>query len=235
MVICLKNSDIVRSANYLNWILNSVEKFNNLYNEKSFIETLTDKEDLNNISLLVDFAEYIKQLSGVCLPIQSVEPIKLNDDSLMYQFYYNSHYFDLILNYNLGYSVNIRFSEKLPDKKNCIFLSNREFELVQYIVVNKDLNMSPGKLSAQVGHVCTICAVKELGNALFIDWYKGSQKKIVLAGHQKDLEKLEQEGYYAVRDNGLTEIPSGSLTAVSLGIQVKEDIMKKVKRFQLYK
>ena len=54
------------SDNYLNWILNSVEKFNNLYNEKSFIETLTDKEDLNNISLLVDFAEYIKQLSGVC-------------------------------------------------------------------------------------------------------------------------------------------------------------------------
>jgi hypothetical protein len=57
VVICLKNSDIVRSANYLNWILNSVEKFNNFYNEKSFIETLTDKEDLNNISLLVDFAE----------------------------------------------------------------------------------------------------------------------------------------------------------------------------------
>lgn len=78
------------SDNYLNWILNSVEKFNNLYNEKSFIETLTDKEDLNNISLLVDFAEYIKQLSGVCLPIQSVEPIKLNDDSLMYQFYYKA-------------------------------------------------------------------------------------------------------------------------------------------------
>ena len=94
--------------------------------------------------------------------------------------------------------------------------------------------MSAGKLAAQVGHACTICAVNELGNALFTEWYKNSQKKIVLAGHQKDLEKLESEGYYAVRDNGLTEIPSGSLTAISLGVNIKEDVLKRVKRFQLY-
>lgn len=120
-------------------------------------------------------------------------------------------------------------------------------ELIQYIVVNKDLNMSPGKIAAQVGHVCTICACHysgissennwggdiEINKEHFSLWYNGEQKKIVLQAHQKDLEKLVAKGFFFVRDAGYTEIPANSLTAVSLGIMTREDAKPFVKRLQL--
>lgn len=108
-----------------------------------------------------------------------------------------------------------------------------EEELVQYIIINKDLGMSPGKIAAQAGHVCTICAVKLGNTSAFKIWYNGSQKKIVLGAHQKDMEKLEADGYFSVRDLGLTEIPQNSLTAISLGIMTKEKAKTIVKRLQL--
>ena len=122
-------------------------------------------------------------------------------------------------------------------------------ELIQYVVVNKDLGMSAGKIAAQVGHVCTICAYhyliednndiwckpKNIDKTKFIHWYNGDQKKIVLEGHQKDLEKLVNQGFIFVRDAGFTEIPEGSLTAVSLGIMTREEAKVITKRFQLLK
>ena len=122
-------------------------------------------------------------------------------------------------------------------------------ELVQYIIVNKDLEMSPGKIAAQVGHVCTICTyqyltlgedktwcqLKNVDKDKFNKWYKGDQKKIVLHAHQKELEKLVDAGFIYIHDNGLTEIPAGSLTVVSLGIMSKEEAKPLVKRFQLLK
>lgn len=122
-------------------------------------------------------------------------------------------------------------------------------ELIQYIVVNKDLCMSSGKIAAQVGHVCTICSEYYLSlgrddgwckpKAIEPDitkyhlWYYDSQKKIILQGHQKDLEKLVTQGFIYIKDNGYTEIPKGSLTAVSLGIMSREEARPFVKRLQL--
>lgn len=120
-------------------------------------------------------------------------------------------------------------------------------ELIQYIIVNKDLNMSPGKIAAQVGHVCTICAchymtngkdttwggTMEINKEKFDKWYQGEQKKIVLAGHQKELEKLVEAGFIFIRDAGYTEIPAGSLTVVSLGITTREEAKIYTKKFQL--
>lgn len=122
-------------------------------------------------------------------------------------------------------------------------------ELIEYIVVNKDLKMSPGKIAAQVGHVCTICAhhyitnLNKDWNNKFLAWFEKDQKKIVLEGHQKDLEKLislnEDRDFsnkvFFIKDNGLTEIPAGSLTAVSLGIMTREEAKPYTKRLQLLK
>lgn len=64
-------------------------------------------------------------------------------------------------------------------------------------------------------------------------WHDGDQKKIVLRGKQKELEKLIGQGWYFIRDNGLTEIPKGSLTVVAYVPEYKSLMQKMVKRFQL--
>lgn len=114
-------------------------------------------------------------------------------------------------------------------------------EIVQYFVVNKELNMSPGKIAAQVAHVATI-STSEIMNPMsknviygvwFYPWLNGNQKKIILKGKQKDLEKLIGEGFFYIKDNGLTEIPPGSLTVVGLPPMLKTDAQQYVKRLQL--
>lgn len=112
--------------------------------------------------------------------------------------------------------------------------------LVMYIIINKDLKMSTGKTAAQASHSVTSYLVNTMTsdnlfekNRLF-EWYSDCQKKIVLGAHQKVMEKLEQnDKFFAVHDNGLTEIPSGSLTAICLGLHTKEEVKDITKRLQL--
>jgi peptidyl-tRNA hydrolase len=112
-------------------------------------------------------------------------------------------------------------------------------ELVQYFIVNKDLNMSIGKIAAQCSHVATIVAIKQYDSVeediskQFKKWYYDNQKKVVLQAHQKDLEKLVEKGFYYIRDNGLTEIQPNSLTCVSLGVMTRTEAKPYVKRLQL--
>lgn len=135
-------------------------------------------------------------------------------------------------------------------------------KLVEYILVNKELNMSVGKIAGQVAHVQTIIDNKvfELDDKIYFlseeildedvmdirfakekelinnyyDWlYSGSQTKIILRAKEKDLLKAIDMGAVYVRDNGLTEIPSGSLTAVGFFPQPKDNLVDFTKKFQL--
>lgn len=110
-------------------------------------------------------------------------------------------------------------------------------ELVQYYVVNKELNMSKGKMSAQVAHGATISAVMLSEQETFQKWYEKDQKKIILQGKEKDLHKILSNVTYSfmVTDNGLTEIPKGSKTVVVLPPMKKSEAQKYVKRLQLFK
>lgn len=131
-------------------------------------------------------------------------------------------------------------------------------EIVQYYVVNSELNMSVGKISAQVGHVATEIATimntrlsyEELTDSgiandpyyvqfnknceIFEKWHEKDQKKIVLRGKQKDLERLMKlDNWFHIRDNGLTEIPPNSLTVVGCLPNYKSVLKDQVKRLQL--
>ena len=125
----------------------------------------------------------------------------------------------------------------LPSEKNQEPDKN---ELIMYIIINKDLKMSIGKTAAQASHSVTSYLINTMTsdnlfekNRLF-EWYSNCQKKIVLGAHQKVMEKLEQNNeFFAIHDNGLTEIPSGSLTAICLGLHTKEEVKDITKRLQL--
>lgn len=135
-------------------------------------------------------------------------------------------------------------------------------KLVEYILVNKELNMGIGKIAGQVAHVQTVIDNKifELDDKIYFlseeildedimdtrfakekelinnyyDWlYSGSQTKIILRAKEKDLLKAIDMGAVYIRDNGLTEIPSGSLTVVGFFPQPKDNLVDFTKKFQL--
>ena len=126
--------------------------------------------------------------------------------------------------------------------------------IVEYILVNKELNMGVGKIAGQVAHVQTIIDNKikhyadhhknPLLPALTPDlvdvlgWYEqwffmGPQTKIILRAKEKDLLKAIEMGAVEVRDKGLTEIAPNSLTAVGFIPQPKSNLVSFTKKFQL--
>lgn len=104
--------------------------------------------------------------------------------------------------------------------------------------------MSKGKISAQVAHsvvnyITDYYATKIYSEEfeIFKTWKLNGQKKIILQAPQKLMEELEASGkYHSIRDNGLTEIPPNSLTAICLGVSTREEFYKgvpKLKRLRL--
>lgn len=132
-----------------------------------------------------------------------------------------------------------------------------EDEIVQYFVVNKDLNMSAGKIAAQVAHIATlttrdltICEEdRHFANSFGytkdeIDWFKKwmykSMTKIVLEAKQSKLENLINNLQYPVKvfyikDEGRTEIEPDSLTCIGFVPMPKSKAKEIVGKLQLLK
>lgn len=116
-------------------------------------------------------------------------------------------------------------------------------EIVQYYVVNQELNMSPGKLAAQIAHAATWMAL-DLASPVsskfpeyhdyFKQWFREGMKKVVLRGRQSDLEQLIQHDFYHIQDSGLTEVPRGALTVVGLPPMPKGMAQGFVKQLKVY-
>nr|WP_262370951.1 aminoacyl-tRNA hydrolase [Rossellomorea vietnamensis] len=115
--------------------------------------------------------------------------------------------------------------------------------MVQYYVVNKELDMSAGKIAAQTAHAATISTIDMLSDSskfpefrdVFIQWYQTGMTKIVLRGRQKDLERLAEKGFYTVHDSGRTEIASGSLTVIAMPPMPKSEAKAIVGNLSLFK
>ena len=130
-----------------------------------------------------------------------------------------------------------------------------ENEIVQYFIVNNEIKISAPKLSAQIGHVATIIT-HEITKLMYqplseeyinpnvlisiddwIKWYDNGkgQKKIILRGKEKQLLKLINQGFYYIRDNGLTELLPNTLTVCGLPPMKRSEAQRYVKGLQLYK
>lgn len=130
----------------------------------------------------------------------------------------------------------------------CRRLATGEFtmsEPKQVIVVRKDLNMSPGKLAAQVAHA-SLSAVLSSGagikhpesktlilemNDPLKEWLLGSHTKVVVAvNSEEELLEVYNNAQNAgvrrsiIKDEGRTELQGQNYTTVAIGPASAEDV-----------
>jgi len=94
------------------------------------------------------------------------------------------------------------------------------------LVVRNDLNMTKGKIAAQVGHAVLGAYKKGLKKDLpaMKRWSSGGQSKVaVKVNSEEELLAIEKKAKeerilcYVVLDAGRTQIPSGSKTVLAVG------------------
>jgi PTH2 family peptidyl-tRNA hydrolase len=106
----------------------------------------------------------------------------------------------------------------------------------QVIVVRRDINMGTGKIAAQVAHaaVMGVEKVKTSRREWFEVWFAAGQAKVVVK--VKNIEELMEVRKRAeelhlpvvqVRDSGLTQVPSGTITCIGIG-PAPSDLIDKV-------
>jgi PTH2 family peptidyl-tRNA hydrolase len=110
---------------------------------------------------------------------------------------------------------------------------------VQYIFVNTDLKMGKGKIAGQVGHSIGIIIEKCITNpdCAYIDWKETLMKKVILKANGTQLLELHtlygDDACVLIRDAGLTQIPSGSLTVVGFRPMYQKDVPKSFENYKL--
>ncbi len=110
----------------------------------------------------------------------------------------------------------------------------------QAIIVRHDLNLSKGKMSAQVAHA-SVSAYKKAEEKDAEMWELEGQKKVILkiAGEKELLEifmnaKKEKIPCALIKDAGRTEIPEGTITCAGLGPSDSDKIDKVAGHLKLY-
>ncbi|MFB6144123.1 MAG: aminoacyl-tRNA hydrolase [Candidatus Nanohaloarchaea archaeon] len=92
----------------------------------------------------------------------------------------------------------------------------------QVIVVSDDTGMSTGKMISQACHASLKAAEKASDEARG-EWESSGAKKVALSAGGKSLEDLFRQAKrnklpaYLVKDAGLTEVESGTKTALGIG------------------
>jgi len=94
-----------------------------------------------------------------------------------------------------------------------------------YYIINKDLNMSLGKLSAQVSHVAMKLGeeYEEIGRAIILKAKETKLKQLISAPQLQPV--------FYIKDAGFTEVPEGSLTCI--GFKENNYSKKFTKRLRL--
>jgi len=105
----------------------------------------------------------------------------------------------------------------------------------QVIVMRADLRMSKGKMAVQASHaaVSALRRAEKLDDKVIKHWEKYGQKKIVLqVAGVKELQDLKKKcdelkiPSVIITDAGLTELKSGTVTALGVGPAEEKKIDK---------
>lgn len=101
----------------------------------------------------------------------------------------------------------------------------------QVILVRSDINMSRGKLAAQVAHA-SLQAYINANKKIAKKWLEEGAKKIILKASLRKINDIKNKldktniPYALIKDAGLTEIRAGTITALGIGPYDEEEIDK---------
>jgi len=229
---------IVKSDKYLDWIV----EFTDFTATKSWDDETAcyakcgfSEYDMNNVILFGTFIQYVLDLAKdqyvVSLPHNKYTDYRYNFQ-LRNNFYEISRVGDGCINVikkiTQPEGKPIYIDEKIDPKEK----KDREF--VQYILVNKDIEVPASVFAVHIAHACTICAMKESKKPAYDVWYNDKQKIVILDASQEKMEELEMVAY-GIRDTGHNDIPKNSLIALSLGIIPKAKALLLTKGCTLHK
>ena len=105
-------------------------------------------------------------------------------------------------------------------------MKKMDFEYKMVIVTRIDLDLSPGKLAAQVAHAAVACALdtKRENSKWFSKWQnEGGKKAVVKVDSEQDFYSLKEKAEelkivaHIISDAGHTEIPAGTNTVLGIG------------------
>ena len=126
-------------------------------------------------------------------------------------------------------------------KFSCDYVSHENSQnYVVYILVNGSLNMSKGKISAQVGHgihkITEYCMKHK--KAQWVKYNANGCPKIVLKTKNQEellqiIESTQNLHKSYVVDEGRTQIPQDSLTVVAYAPMIKEYVPKIIQKLKL--
>jgi PTH2 family peptidyl-tRNA hydrolase len=117
----------------------------------------------------------------------------------------------------------------------------RDSPIKQVIVIRDDLKLGKGKLCAQVAHAALAGykKVKEKNPPITEKWEEHGEKKVVLrVSDEREMMELYQKvkgkiPCSLIRDAGLTQIPSGTITCFSIGPWYADEIDDFTKELRL--
>src|SRR3990167_2141337 len=96
-------------------------------------------------------------------------------------------------------------------------------ELKTYIIINTDLKMGKGKMCGQCGHAVAAITryMEKHPNTNYRRWIENGETKIVIKASEEEMRNILMKWGKTIRlfpifDMGLTQIESGSFTALGL-------------------
>lgn len=133
-------------------------------------------------------------------------------------------------------------------------MPNHVCKLLNYkmtVLVRKDLNMTPGKVAAQVAHAAVELCKKNLEFSeytndsdwtdVFVAWDKEGGRVVILGVETEEeilrIERLCKEFHVrhsAYRDGGITEVHPNTLTVLGIGPDLAEKIDVLTREFMSY-
>lgn len=231
---------VISSEKYFEWLVNFTDTFESkAWDDENVIYAHSNisQYDLEFARLLLKFNTYVARLAEeqyvTSLPHGRLEIYRYHI-KLCNNFYEISAIdhgsciatIKKISNPNKSF---VYVDEKMPIEER------KKRELVQYILLNKDVKLPESVYSVHIAHACTIAAINQSGSSSFNLWYGNGdkQKIIILDASSEKLEELETD-FFGIRDTGHNDIPKDTLVALSLGVMSKENALKYIEGCTLH-